>query len=673
MKKTFNFIVAVLVATLALQAAQMPQGYYKAAEGKSQQELIKALCGIIQGHHDLGYGGLWEAYKTTDTDEEGYIIDMYSNCKYRPEDHTTGGKLGTSYNREHSFPQSWFGKSGIIKSDLFHVYPTDCAVNSQRNNYPYGECATGKTLTNGQWHGRGKLGTCTTTGYGGTVWEPDDEFKGDLARTYFYLATRYNTEIAGWKQNSQATYILAGNSYPVFQDWYVTMLLRWARQDKVSEKEKKRNDAVYDLQHNRNPYIDHPELIEYIWGDKKGMEWHENGTTEPYIYAPSNGSTIDMGTTAPGTTLSKDIKVQGNMLTQDLTVTIAGNGFKANVATIKATDAVAGTTLTITFSSDVNVEATGTLTIASDEAKSAVTLKAQAAKAIAPVVATPATSIDATQFTANWKANADVESYTLHVNTKPNSTLLRDDNKKALYSDWTTNKFIVKNEKDYLRLGTNNGNGQITSPNLDLTSSGGTATVVVTAKYFKNDEGTLMEVTLGNEKKQFELTADDAQYVAVLHGDASTNNHVTIANVLSRKRVMISNVKIYAGEHKADAPMQAPSQQGDETQRTITGITTNHYTVDKLTQYGTFIYRVEALYNDGTKSPLSNPIEVTLKDKSNLAGDINEDGTLDVNDVTALIGHILNIELRAVEKCDVDGNGTINVSDVSALIGLIKK
>lgn len=182
-----------------------------------------------------------------------------------------------------------------------------------------------------------------------------------------------------------------------------------------------------------------------------------------------------------------------------------------------------------------------------------------------------------------------------------------------------------------------------------------------------------MEVTLGNEKKQFELTADDAQYVAVLHGDASTNNHVTIANVLSRKRVMISNVKIYAGEHKADAPMQAPSQQGDETQRTITGITTNHYTVDKLTQYGTFIYRVEALYNDGTKSPLSNPIEVTLKDKSNLAGDINEDGTLDVNDVTALIGHILNIELRAVEKCDVDGNGTINVSDVSALIGLIKK
>lgn len=97
--------------------------------------------------------------------------------------------LGDCYNREHSFPKSWFNDDSPMVSDAFHIYPTDGKVNSQRNNYPYGECANGTTLSpNGKVKALGKLGTSTFPGYSGTVFEPDDEYKGDFARSYFYMA-----------------------------------------------------------------------------------------------------------------------------------------------------------------------------------------------------------------------------------------------------------------------------------------------------------------------------------------------------------------------------------------------------------------------------------------------------------------------------------------------------
>lgn len=302
MKRAITLWLLCAVVTSMALAAKQPAGYYQQAQGKTGQALLSALYNIISSHTSISYSGLWTAYKTTDCDSEGYIIDMYSNVRYLygQKQGASYSNIGDSYNREHSFPQSWFAKATPMKTDLFHVVPTDGYVNNQRGNYPFGECEGGTRLTNGSYRAKGRLGTCTTTGYSGKVWEPDDEYKGDFARIYFYMATCYNNRIASWPGNdSNAAAVLAGNSYPVYKDWYIAMLLKWDREDPVSERERERNDAVYDIQKNRNPYVDHPELVEYVWGNKIGTAWQENGDTATVtIVTPTALPAIDSTSTS---------------------------------------------------------------------------------------------------------------------------------------------------------------------------------------------------------------------------------------------------------------------------------------------------------------------------------------------------------------------------------------
>lgn len=302
MKRAITLWLLCAAVTCMALAAKQPAGYYQQAQGKTGQALLSALYNIISSHTSISYSGLWTAYKTTDCDSEGYIIDMYSNVRYLygQKQGANYSNIGDSYNREHTFPQSWFAKATPMKTDLFHVVPTDGYVNNQRGNYPFGECEGGTRLTNGSYRAKGRLGSCTTTGYSGKVWEPDDEYKGDFARIYFYMATCYNNRIASWPGNdSNAAAVLAGNSYPVYKDWYIAMLLKWDREDPVSERERERNDAVYDIQKNRNPYVDHPELVEYVWGNKIGTAWQENGDTATVtIVTPTALPAIDSTSTS---------------------------------------------------------------------------------------------------------------------------------------------------------------------------------------------------------------------------------------------------------------------------------------------------------------------------------------------------------------------------------------
>jgi endonuclease I len=164
------------------------------------------------------------------------------------------------YNREHSWPASWFNDMAPTYTDLFHIVATDGYVNNRRSNYPYGEVGTATWISlNGS-----KLGNCATPGYSGTVFEPIDEYKGDFARNYFYIATRYYGEDAGWPGSDMVT----GSQ---FKPWARAMLLVWAQQDPVSQKETDRNNAVYAIQQNRNPFIDHPEYANSIWGINTGL------------------------------------------------------------------------------------------------------------------------------------------------------------------------------------------------------------------------------------------------------------------------------------------------------------------------------------------------------------------------------------------------------------------
>lgn len=247
--------------------AEIPAGYYTAAEGTATSELKTKLYSIISKNTiDVGYDGLYNIYKTSDITSTGKVWDMYSTCTWIPDNKKCGEYkvVCDCYNREHSIPQSWFSKKSPMVSDAFHIYPTDGKVNGQRSNYPFGESSFGVTLTNG----KGKLGNCTFPGYSGLVFEPDNEYKGDFARTYFYFATRYEnimSSIGGESFNHTL--------YPSLSDWSIQLFLKWHRQDPVSEKEIIRNNAIEKHQKNRNPFIDYPLLAEYIWGTKVGELW----------------------------------------------------------------------------------------------------------------------------------------------------------------------------------------------------------------------------------------------------------------------------------------------------------------------------------------------------------------------------------------------------------------
>lgn len=252
--------------------------YYKAAQGKTGFALKTALYSVIRDHNSQGYGNIWNLVKTADIDsyyeKDGSILDVYSE-KPAGSDSVSFTKVtdqcgqysreGDCYNREHSFPKSWFGgKVEPMNSDGHHLFATDGYVNSKRSNWPFGEVGSATyTSSNGS-----KLGAARSDlGYAGTVFEPVDEFKGDFARAYFYMATRYENAIANWEGNSDsANAVLNGTNTTVFEPWLLTMLKQWHKADPVSQKEIDRNQAVFNFQGNRNPYIDHPEFVSAIWG-----------------------------------------------------------------------------------------------------------------------------------------------------------------------------------------------------------------------------------------------------------------------------------------------------------------------------------------------------------------------------------------------------------------------
>lgn len=253
--------------------------YYKAAEGKTGFSLKTSLYQIIDNHNSQGYTAIWALTKVADIDnyfeKDGSILDMYSekpsgsdSVQFTKVTNQCGqySKEGDCYNREHSFPKSWFGgKVEPMNSDGHHLFATDGYVNSKRSNWPFGEVGSATyTSSNGS-----KVGSSASNlGYSGTVFEPIDEFKGDFARAYFYMATRYENEIANWEGNSTSSNaVLNGTNTTVFEPWLLAMLKRWHQNDPVSQKEIDRNQAVQDFQGNRNPFIDHPEFVSAIWGD----------------------------------------------------------------------------------------------------------------------------------------------------------------------------------------------------------------------------------------------------------------------------------------------------------------------------------------------------------------------------------------------------------------------
>lgn len=273
MKKTALHLL-LLLAIFSVQPflyAQPPSGYYDAATGKTGAALKTALHDIIDNHTVKSYDFLWTAFQSTDAKANGKVWDMYSDVPGGTPDYEyifgsnqcgNYNSEGDCYNREHSFLKSWFNEASPMNTDLFHLVPTDGWVNNKRGSFPFGETSSPTfTSSNGS-----KVGSCSISGYSGTVFEPIDEYKGDFARIYFYMAPRYENVIAGWYSNSaEANAVLMNNSFPVYETWFLEMLGEWHENDPVSQKETDRNNAVFAIQENRNPFVDHPEWVYLVW------------------------------------------------------------------------------------------------------------------------------------------------------------------------------------------------------------------------------------------------------------------------------------------------------------------------------------------------------------------------------------------------------------------------
>ncbi len=270
----------------SLSAEILPSGYYDAIEGKADSVLKSTLHNIICGGERWTYGYechttnnpekgwkigdpepcTWMGFNYSDKRSDGTVWDIYSGTKrYFPMNF--GSAAGMDI--EHSFPKSWWGASSKASEynkdaaycDLYHLCPADRVANNNKSNYPPGILADSSKVNNGYFF----MGKDTTwNDYAFTI---QDEYKGDFARAYFYIATAY--EDRQWVKDYKA--YVNNDSYLTLTPYLIQILLDWHRIDPVSQKEIDRLDAISTIQHNRNPFIEYPELVEYIWGNKKGQ------------------------------------------------------------------------------------------------------------------------------------------------------------------------------------------------------------------------------------------------------------------------------------------------------------------------------------------------------------------------------------------------------------------
>lgn len=280
LRLSLAFLVSVMPALPML--AQIPEGYYSSLKGKKGAELKTAIHDIIKKANVLEYGSkkghTWWGFWSTDRDERGYFIDRYSAEKEWVMS-TSQGAAGAGMNIEHSFPKSWWGGATVqAYKDLYNLMPCKKEINTTKNNFPMGKVVSGD-----KGNGWTKVGEGTD---GKKYWEPADPWKGDFARGYMYMATAYQDY--NWK-GTQALQILQQGDYPTLKEWAYKLYIQWAKADKPNALEIKRNNDVAKIQGNRNPYVDFPNLMEYVWGDSTNTAFNPETTVKSSSYVNGEG------------------------------------------------------------------------------------------------------------------------------------------------------------------------------------------------------------------------------------------------------------------------------------------------------------------------------------------------------------------------------------------------
>ena len=428
MKKLYirPLMAATIVSFSAATAlADAPQGYYNSLNGKKEGDLKTAVHNLIYKFTQVSsYQALPQYFQRTDVyPESNRWWDMYSDIPfYAPS--------FSGLNREHSFPKSWWGGLTGVPAyvDLNHLYPSEARANQAKSNYPLGEVAP--TVTPSFDNGIVKVGN-PVTGQGGTsstVFEPNDEYKGDFARTYFYMVTCYQD--LTWA--TKYMWMMNQNTYPTLKGWAIDLLLKWHRQDPVSEKELDRNDEVYKIQNNRNPFIDRPALAEYIWGNKVGEAYQGGSADEPVgdpeLTTPVQGMSLDFGQVAIGKTTTSQLFFHGANLTGTITLTLTGADKKmfalpSNSIRASLVNQAEGYWLTITYNPQEIGEHTARLIISDGgmEGSRGIALRGECLEVptLTACTATEATDITSDSYRANWTYPEDeVIDYWVVTRTK---------------------------------------------------------------------------------------------------------------------------------------------------------------------------------------------------------------------------------------------------------------
>lgn len=347
MKNTFTkhyIVIGFFLLQNLLTWAAVPSGYYYFANNKSKAELKTALHNYCSPLNVFDYGSgvgfTWEGFYSTDRNTDGSVIDMYSNTTR----FFNGFTAVKDMHIEHSFPKSWWGShENNAYKDLFHLYPADGVTNSTKNNFPLGEVSGVAPFDNGVSKiGKNGFGTV----YSENCFEPADEFKGDFARSYFYIATVYENFYSLW--NSP---MLQNNTYPVWTPWAKELLLKWHHQDPVSTKELTRIEAVYNIQGNRNPFIDYPELADYIWGADTAKVFSFPVETEPFLLTPRRGERINFGVILKNNIRNFELNIKGVNINSPLSIRLKNSNaaFTISTQSVSVPDALNGYSLQLQF------------------------------------------------------------------------------------------------------------------------------------------------------------------------------------------------------------------------------------------------------------------------------------------------------------------------------------
>ena len=596
MKK--SLLVLMMVGVMAgVSVAEIPAGYYDAAIGKSGRTLQTTLSDIID-HNDPGYDSLWDIYKTTDRRSDGKVWDMYSNTTNFTFGNDQCGSFsseGDCYNREHSIPKSWRG--GSKYSDAHIVVPTDGYVNNRRGNYPFGEVGSSSYTSDNSFS---KVGSCKTSGYSGTVFEPNDEYKGDFARIYFYAATRYYSQCGSWSGDGFS------GSFPYLDEWVRKMLLRWHELDPVSEKEIDRNDAVYaSRQKNRNPFVDYPELVDLIFGDDTTTPFNPGSSSDTptaTLITPVDGTNINMGTLllSDDAVVSKLITVEGENLTQPISISLTGSSyFTVSHNTLSIANVVAGADVTVTYQPQSSGSHTATMTLSGGGLRKSVTVTLSGS-AVEGFAALDAAIVKDVAFQARWTRHSQANDYELAVWSISYSggaerTIFDANFSQSLPSGWSTSGY-TSNENNSLRLASGNNDGIVTTPAVDL-SSGATLTVTC-APYKTSDNSALYILVDGREVAVIDCSAAEVTESVTL--DAATASSTISLKAQKSHRVYLKSAKLTTGGAGKAMLEGYPRRVGNVLS----------YDVESLDASTIYYYDVTA-YNGNTKIATSNEVMVT--------------------------------------------------------------